>query len=632
MPFAALHMPSIALTQLKAVIDAAFPGRAEVGIHYLSHDFGRLLGYETYDFIAGSGPGHVTGFGEWFFRQAAFPDLPDNEEAYFGRYAPHFEGDRLADLRQRLAAIRCELPTTLDRLIEENGLDQADLVGFTSMFFQNMPSFALARRLKQRNPRVLIVHGGANCEGTMGIELVNHVPVLDFVFSGHGLVSFPAFLENVLAGDLDACHRIDGVLSRRNSRSIADSLPADRAIDWGRHKPALQLDGIAEMGKELDLAASVPLDYDGFLASFDAKLPGLKAKPELLFETSRGCWWGERAHCTFCGLNGGTMAYRAMPADDALDLIGGLIERYARRVDRFSSVDNIVPKEYIDGVFRRLQPPKNVTLFYEVKADMSEDDIAALAGGGVREIQPGIESLATSTLKLMKKGTTAFNNIRFLTHCQTYGIKPIWNLLVGFPGETAEVYEKYLQDLPHLFHLPPPSGVFPVRFDRFSPYFTASAEYRLDLAPLDYYEHCYPFAPRVLMNMAYYFQDRTPSAAYMKDVAAWLSRMRAVVDRWHQRWGAKDGLFAPRLELVSTRDGPIVEDTRQGYLLEIPLDEAELALLVAAQGVIDQRAAAERFGDAVESVRQKGLVFVERGRVLSVVSGLDGSRAHQAAA
>ena len=59
------------------------------------------------------------------------------------------------------------------------------------------------------------------------------------------------------------------------------------------------------------------------------------------------------------------------------------------------------------------------------------------------EVQPGIESLATPTLKLMRKGTTAFNNIRFLADCAVEGVKPVWNLLVGFPGELAETYEAY---------------------------------------------------------------------------------------------------------------------------------------------------------------------------------------------
>lgn len=31
----------------------------------------------------------------------------------------------------------------------------------------------------------------------------------------------------------------------------------------------------------------------------------------LQFETARGCWWGAKQHCTFCGLNGDTMNFRS---------------------------------------------------------------------------------------------------------------------------------------------------------------------------------------------------------------------------------------------------------------------------------------------------------------------------------
>ena len=40
-----------------------------------------------------------------------------------------------------------------------------------------------------------------------------------------------------------------------------------------------------------------------------------KIEPRLLFQTSRGCWWGAKQHCTFCGLNGQGMAYRSKSAD-----------------------------------------------------------------------------------------------------------------------------------------------------------------------------------------------------------------------------------------------------------------------------------------------------------------------------
>ena len=47
----------------------------------------------------------------------------------------------------------------------------------------------------------------------------------------------------------------------------------------------------------------------------------------------------------------------------------------------------------------------------------------------MRRIQPGIESLSDHVLKLMRKGTTALQNIQLLKWCREYGVQPEWNLL-----------------------------------------------------------------------------------------------------------------------------------------------------------------------------------------------------------
>ena len=94
---------------------------------------------------------------------------------------------------------------------------------------------------------------------------------------------------------------------------------------------------------------------------------------------------------------------------------------------RFDSVDNILPREYITDVLPRLQTPEDVTIFYEVKADLKDHEMQVLAEAGVRRLQPGIESLSTTTLKLMKKGTTAFQNLRFLKSCLRWNTDPIWS-------------------------------------------------------------------------------------------------------------------------------------------------------------------------------------------------------------
>jgi radical SAM superfamily enzyme YgiQ (UPF0313 family) len=108
--------------------------------------------------------------------------------------------------------------------------------------------------------------------------------------------------------------------------------------------------GLNEIGEELDIDADVPLEYEGFLASLEQKCPGASAS--LLFETSRGCWWGERSHCTFCGLNGSTINYRAMSPEKALRQFDELFKYYPR-VSRFESVDNILPRKYLTTVLPR---------------------------------------------------------------------------------------------------------------------------------------------------------------------------------------------------------------------------------------------------------------------------------------
>jgi ribosomal peptide maturation radical SAM protein 1 len=621
MPFGNIEKPSIGLTQLSARVRDVHGDKVTVDVNYLNHEFGKLLGPSAYKYIATHQSGLVSGFGEWFFRQVAFPDQADNQEAYLTRYASTFGSDVLQLFRTNVQPLRARLAEILDELIVRYRLDQADLVGFSSTFFQNVASMAMARRLRRVRPDQIIVMGGANCEGIMGAQLIGNATMIDYVFSGHSLVSFPEFVGKILAGDRAGCDAINGVFSRRNL------LPASAAGDAADGKPpSKRVATVADVGTELDINTEIPLDYDDYFASFDRLLPAGQVKPDILFETSRGCWWGERAHCTFCGLNGGSMAYRAMEPPRAVSLIEGLAARYAHRTGSFECVDNILPREYVDEVFGTLRLPEHVSMFYEVKADLTEYQIAQLAKGGVRRIQPGIEALATSTLKLMRKGTTAFNNIRFLMHCKTHDVSPFWNLLVGFPGETVDVYETYLEIIPDLHHLPPPSGAFPVRFDRFSPYFTSAKEYGLDLKPFDFYEFCYPFPEQSLKQMAYYFQDTNYQAKYLNDLAGSLSSLRKAVGRWRAFWESGDAAQAPRLRLHAMPDGDVVEDTRSGQPKRIAITAEEHELLRETANPADEQQIRAKFGDTLDAVRRKRLVFSERGRVLSLVFLPDDAR------
>jgi ribosomal peptide maturation radical SAM protein 1 len=625
MPFASLNLSSIGLTQLRWVVEDRFKGQVSTDIAYVNQDFGQFLGINAYSSIASSADHQNSGIGDWFFRLAAFPELKDNIEEYFRRYYP-MSNDQAGGFRHSVEAKRSGVEDFFEEIIARYGLDQADLVGFTSMFAQNVASFALARKIKERNPNAVIVMGGANCESPMGQEIAKGVSYIDYVFSGPGLKSFPELVQHCIDRQMDKCDTIKGVFSKTNCAPShgwnAAGLIAIGSKAEAQHHHTLP----STHGEDLDIDAVIELDYDSFLESLQQHFPNNELKPILLFETSRGCWWGEKAHCTFCGLNGMSMNYRAMKPERAIELIQSMLSYYPK-CTHFDCVDNIMPKEYLKEVFPFINPAPDVDIFYEVKADLSEEDIQTLAKARVTVIQPGIESLATSTLKLMKKGTSSFQNINFLKDCLLYGVRPGWNLLVGFPGEQGDVYGKYVRDIPLLMHLPPPSGVFPVRFDRYSPYFMQAKHYGLDLHPLDYYPLIYPFEKKSLMQLAYYFSDHNIGAKYVLDMAKWLRQMKAKHTSWVARWSGKDQALQAKLFMKRNGRDTRIYDSRSGEVVEHVLAESTARVLAC----LSKPRRVPEIASGLSSIpkldltkelgflEERGLIFEENERFLSLV-------------
>jgi len=609
MPFASAQLPSIALAQLRTrLYQELGDDQVECDVLHLNHDCACELTPELYDLIAGSVQAVTSGLGDWFFKPVAFPEMDDDPELYLRR---HFSEHRqqLEMLKGPLLEKRASATEFIDGLIDRYELTGYDVVGMTSMFSQNVACFSLARRLKERDPSVITVMGGANCETAMGRVIANNVECVDYVFSGPALVSLPRFVELLSNGERELCGDVEGVYPHAQ-KGGGLRLVEDRP----------------QVGAELDIDVPIPLDYDDFLESLDEKLPAGSVKPMIMFETSRGCWWGERSHCTFCGLNGMTMKYRGMAPELAREQFQNLFDRYADRVDHFQSVDNIMPREYLTDLFPDMETPEHLEIFYEVKADLKAREMEVMAGANVTQIQPGIESINTQTLRLMRKGTTSFQNLHFLKNCLIYGIEPHWNLLVGFPDEPEEVYAKYVEDLPALMHLPPPSGAFPVRFDRFSPYFKAAQEWGLELKPCDFYGMVYPFAEEDLQQLAYFFVDSNYTAPYITHTARWLAPLRSAINRWHQRWDPTANV-PPRLVFRRSVQGrEVVYDSRSEPAREHELDEADLEILKA----LSRHSKPSRLGSRLdlseeeiatrlERLLELGLVFQERGMYMSLV-------------
>lgn len=604
MPFADVNRPSFALSQLAALLELEFGEEVDVSVHYLNLDFELYFGPELYRAINGEMEHLMTGVGEWVFRKLAFPGAPDNDAQYFNRY---YHGARWEELRKQLAQARDGLDEFCAELIDRHGLAGVDVLGFTSMFAQNLASIAMGRLVKERSPETLVVLGGANCEAPMGTVIAQRVAAVDAVFSGPALLSFPEFVRYVHEGELDEIHRIPGVITARNvvEPRFAKAIGPDRSVD-DFFEPA----------------------YQSFVEAFDewraARPENADVKPVLYFETSRGCWWGQRSHCTFCGLNGLGMDYRAMSAESARRQFAWLFD-FAPWCEYFFCTDNIMPKSYPREVFPHLHTPSGSTLFYEIKLPLSERDLAAMAKAGVRRVQPGVEALSTETLKLMGKGTSAFLNLQFLKSCLRHDISPSWNLLMGFPREREEVFRKYVEDLPLLTHLPPPQGAAMVRFDRFSPYHNKALEYGLNLAPLDFYAMSYPFERADIEQMAYFFADQSFSP-YMISAIRWHKPINDLIEAWRRRWSGPEG-ERPRLIVARDEQGdPAILDTRSGAPRRVALDEEDLRILRRLSSPLrperlasELQLPAEDLAARIAALRGHKLLFEEEGRLLNLV-------------
>jgi ribosomal peptide maturation radical SAM protein 1 len=484
MPFGPIEYPSLGLGLL-----AAHCRRADVpcDTEYLALSFANRIGISDYVWIARDI--HYQLFaGEWVFAEALYGPRPDADAEYLDLLADPSSGFDLRHL-ERLKGVREAVPAFMDDCDEVVDWGDYSVVGFTSVFQQNLASLALASRLKARHPHLTVAFGGANWETPMGPTLQRRFPFVDLAFSGEADHSWPAVLEARRRGEAPV--GIAGVTCRGAAASARTT------------------------GMVHDLDTLPVPDYEPYFDQLGAAPRLMGVRPSLLLETARGCWWGERSHCTFCGINGSTMAFRSKSPERAVEEVGTLVQRY--RFRSFGVVDPILDMRYFRTVLPRLaQTDLDAKFCWEVKANLTRRQVAQLAAAGVVTIQPGIESLSDHVLELMRKGTTAARNIELLKWCAEYGVRPLWNLIYGFPGERAEDYDSLPDLIKAIWHLPAPASTGPISLDRYSPYHETPDQLGVvDLRPARALRALYPFEERDLMNIAYYFDfdyadDRNP--------------------------------------------------------------------------------------------------------------------------
>lgn len=605
MPYASLQRPSLALGLLKAVLERQ--GIATRAVHF-NLSWAEEVGLRRYLACAVSAPTDYLA-GEWTFAGAAFRAQAPDPRAYLDAFpdAPPYRSadgsrrqflDDLALLRERASGFvdRCA-----HRLLELG----VRAVGCTSTFEQHVPSLALLRRVKELDPTVATLLGGANCESEMGLATHRNFPWVDFVVSGEAEGVLPVLMRRILDEGLDVADLPPGVLG-----------PVHR----GRNA--------ARPGRSLfrDLDKLPNPDFDDYFRDLGLSPLAPAISPALPFETSRGCWWGARHHCTFCGLNGQGMGYRSKSADRAFQELRWLEDRHG--VTQVETVDNILDTSYFGTFLPALAGDgRDRRLFYEVKANLKRSQVELLARAGVLWVQPGIESLSSPVLKLMDKGVQAWQNLQLLRYAREYGVRLSWSILWGFPDEQDDWYAEMARFFPLLEHLQPPARTIRMRVDRFGVYHTKAVQEGRPLELWTSLRHVYPLPDEELLDLAYFFRfpgDSDPFEPSREDPAGPRSMVarpgvravRAAVQGWRSAFHKP---LRPVLTLEEDGDCLRILDTRRcRRAMSVVLRGAEREALLECESSPSAARVRATFGGALDALIERRLVLEIDGRAVAL--------------
>jgi ribosomal peptide maturation radical SAM protein 1 len=589
MPWQSLGMPSLAMALVAGILESAAPG-IEVTEHFLNIEWAEFLERRSGGQIT---PGHVQaiadngiefGLGDWVFSGALYGD-----PGFHKKEMLQFAADRGATVG-KAAGMRALAGEFTEMVAAHLVAAGPAIVGFTSTFMQNVPSLAVAARVKSLAPGTVIVFGGANCDGPMGAALHRNHPFIDYVVRGEAEMVLPELACRLLEGSADMTG-LDGVCWWRGGESVANL----------QIKPLVPAERFAAP------------DYGAWYERLDSSPISSQVTPFLVVEGSRGCWWGAKHHCTFCGLNDATIAHRSKPADRVLQEIMRLAAEY--RVLDFITADNIMAPEYYGTLLNELAAADfDLRIHFELKANVTEEQIAALAAAGLVMVQFGIESFSTRVLRLMRKGLTGAAAVRVLRDALDHGVTVGWNYLYGFPGEHDEDYLHVIGQMPALTHLQPCLHGEAVRIEltRFSPLFEDPGLGFRDRSPAGFYRHAYDLPERELQDLAYYWD--TPDAGITGDTEERLNKAIAgwtrdfPVSSLHMAADNGSAVFlADRRAGWQHRDIELTGWQRAAYLaLRRPRSRASLQKALAAAG---EAAAGEDLGPWLTCMVEQGLVF-----------------------
>jgi radical SAM superfamily enzyme YgiQ (UPF0313 family) len=289
----------------------------------------------------------------------------------------------------------------------EIGKRQPNIVGITSTTLTYKSGLQIAKIAKEDCPNYLTVMGGPHVT-FWDDEALQECPSLDIIVRKEGENTMLELVKRLEAGK--SFRDVLGITYRKDGKTVRNP-----------DRPYIE-----------------NLDKLPFPARHLWPMERLREYEDILYlATSRGCvYW-----CEFCAtvrMHG--RKYRMRSPKNVVDELEFLHKNYG--VDKFTFCDDAftVDQARIEELCREITDRKmKIQWNCGTRVDMiTRELLLKMKEAGCISVWFGVESGSQQVLDAMKKGISTSQTMRVLGWVRELGLKPVPNVILGFPGETKK--------------------------------------------------------------------------------------------------------------------------------------------------------------------------------------------------
>ncbi|HSZ55135.1 MAG TPA: radical SAM protein [Tepidisphaeraceae bacterium] len=364
--------------------------------------------------------------------EAARIDLLEAARAFRGRggadafYRRPDVYDRYGDLFLRLTdmfaqgfARYCDshddqkpLPPLLQEMFDRILAEQADCVGFSMIFTEQLPLGALFGKLLRKRHGVKVLMGGSCFADTAEHFLRWYPESSDVIVAGEGEDA----LKELLCS-LDSPERVPGAVFLRDG--AVQKIP-------GSFRDNLDFFGRPDFS-DLNLR-----DY-------------YSPEPVIPVLLSRGCYW---RRCTFCvHYRSAGLSYRMHSKQFVIEMLKDFA---AKGIRNFAFIDEMIAPKHFEWLAKAIKEANLDIAYYALSKPVryfTPQILSLMAESGCKYMLWGLESGNQRVLDLMDKGTVVADVALTLRRSAAAGIRNHVFLICGFPTESEEEFQDTLRIL-----------------------------------------------------------------------------------------------------------------------------------------------------------------------------------------